>query len=98
MAYGVLGVSLGGGSNWVRAEMCTGIGGGIEHQGRLVRGNRHHHRIPQYQKWGWSSDGGRMVSGERGMRRGWRSRVVVVVVGDDDVWGENGLDSRDPPC
>ncbi len=40
-----------------------------------------------------------MVDGGCGMRWGWGSSVVVVVVGGDDgIRGKNGLDSHDPPC
>ncbi len=32
------------------------------------------------------------------MWQGWGSRVIIVVVGDDNVREENGSDSHDPPC
>ncbi len=42
------------------------------------------------------SDGGCMVNGGHGMRQGWASGVIIVIVSVDDIGERNGSDRRDP--
>lgn len=75
-----------------------GISGAIKCNRKLARGNGNHHRICQYRKRGWGSDGSRTANGQHRMRQGWGSGVDIIIVGDDNVGEEKWCDSHDPLC